>query len=83
MLDRYWTQDGDQIVRHDDHLWARLVVERKPDLGVDPYLWRVTVEGASATGREWTIHRAKLAAHRAYRELTGQDCKLGRPPKTS
>jgi len=84
MLDRYWTIDGTTATRRDDHLGARLAVECAPDLGVDPYLWRVTVDGiGAASSRSWTVHRAKLAATRAYLTLTGQERKLGRPRKTA
>ena len=82
MLDRYWSRDDNEYIRLDDRDHARLVVDCRPDAGVDPYLWRVTVEGVgSASGRAWTVHRAKLAATRAYLRLTGQERKIGRPRK--
>ncbi len=82
MLDRYWIMCGETYLRLDPHAHARLVVDCRPDAGVDPYLWRVTVEGVgSASGRAWTVHRAKLAATRAYLRLTGQERKIGRPRK--
>lgn len=84
MLDRYWSRDNHLYLRINDRERARLVVDCRPDAGVDPYLWCVTVEGVgSASGRAWTVHRAKLAATRAYLRLTGQERKIGRPRKTA